>query len=71
MGMIKLTKGGNLILYVNTDYIQAVRQHPNVTRGNIPTMVDMMDGTTRYQVIESVEEVLKMIKGKDPFHSEI
>lgn len=74
MGMIKLTKertSGNLILYVNTDYIQAVRQHPNVKRGNIPTMVDMIDGATRYQVIESVEEVLKMIKGKDPFHSEI
>jgi uncharacterized protein YlzI (FlbEa/FlbD family) len=70
MGMLKLTKErtrGELIFYVNTDYIQTVRPHPNVTRGNVPTMVDMMDGATTYQVIESVEEVLEMIKGKDPF----
>jgi len=70
MGMIKLTKersGENLILYVNTDYIQAIGQHPNVKKGNVPTVIDMMNGVTRYQVMESVEEILKMIKGKDPF----
>jgi hypothetical protein len=67
MGMIRLTKertSGELILYVNTDYIQAVRPHPNVTRGNVPTIIDMMDGTTRYHIIETVEEVLEMIKPK-------
>jgi len=68
MGMIRLTKertSGELILYVNTDYIQAVRPHPNVTRGNVPTIIDMMDGTTRYHIIETVEEVLEMIKPKE------
>jgi len=30
-------------------------------------MVDMMDGATRYQVMETVDTVIEMIKGKDPF----
>ncbi len=70
MAMIKLTKqraAGEKTIYVNTDYIQAVRQHPNVRVGPVPTMVDMMDGATRYQVMESVDIVIEMIKGKDPF----
>jgi len=36
MAMIKLTKqraAGEKTIYVNTDYIQAVRQHPNVRVG--------------------------------------
>ena len=49
-------------------YIQSVRPHPNVRRGPVPTVIDMMNGETRYQVTESVEEVLKLIREGEPFY---
>ena len=70
MGMIKITKNDASAtgIYINTDYIQSVRPHPNVRRGPIPTVIDMMDGNTRYQVIESVEKIISMINEKDIFN---
>ncbi len=69
MAMIRITKNDPSAtdIYINTDYIQSVRPHPNVRRGLVPTVIDMMDGNTRYQVAESVEEVLKLIREGDPF----
>ncbi len=71
MAMIKLTKHDTYsesIIYINTDYIQSVREHPNVRRGLVPTVIDMMNGETRYQVKENVQEVLKLIREGEPFY---